>query len=71
MTCSDLTVKMHGKATVWPKSQIVIPKDVRELLNIKPGDDLMIISKGDMAIGMIKSDDVHKFLRYVHSELEQ
>ncbi len=60
---------MHGKATVWPKSQIVIPKDVRELLNIKPGDDLMIISKGDMAIGMIKSDDVPKFLRYIHSEL--
>ncbi|MEI7920013.1 MAG: AbrB/MazE/SpoVT family DNA-binding domain-containing protein [bacterium] len=24
---------------------MVIPKDVRELLNIKPGDDLMIISK--------------------------
>ncbi|MEI6117710.1 MAG: AbrB/MazE/SpoVT family DNA-binding domain-containing protein [bacterium] len=24
---------------------MVIPKDVRELLNIKPGDDLMVISK--------------------------
>ncbi len=70
MNCSDLTVKMHGKATVWPKSQIVIPKDVRELLNIKPGDDLMIISKGDMAIGMIKSDDVPKFLEYIHSEMK-
>jgi len=71
MTCSDLTVKMHGKVSVWPKSQIVIPKDVRELLDIKPGDDLMIISKWDIAIGMIKSDDVPKFLKYVHSELEQ
>jgi AbrB family looped-hinge helix DNA binding protein len=61
---------MHGKATVWPKSQIVIPKDVRELLNIKPGDDLMIISKWDMALGMIKSDDVSKFLQYIHSEMK-
>ncbi len=71
MRSCDLTVKMHGKATVWPKSQIVIPKDVRELLNIKPGDDLMIISKWDMAIGMIKSDDVPKFLQYIHAELNE
>lgn len=65
-----MKMKIHGKATVWPKSQIVIPKDVRELLHIKPGDDLMIISKWDMAIGMIKSDDVQKFLQYIKSELQ-
>jgi AbrB family looped-hinge helix DNA binding protein len=69
MKCSDLTVKMHGKVTVWPKSQVVIPKDVRELLHIAPGDDLMIISKWDVAIGMIKSDDVPQFLKYVNSEI--
>jgi AbrB family looped-hinge helix DNA binding protein len=71
MTCTDLTVKMHGKVSVWPKSQVVIPKDVRDLLNIKPGDDLMIISKWDMAIGMIKSDDVQKFLEYVKAEMKE
>lgn len=71
MTYTDLTVKMHGKVSVWPKSQIVIPKEVRDLLDIKPGDDLMIISKWDMAIGMIKSDDVQKFLQYVHAEIKQ
>lgn len=70
MTCTDLTVKMHGKVSVWPKSQVVIPKDVRELLDIKPGDDLMIISKWDMAIGLIKSDDIQKFLAYIHAEMK-
>lgn len=70
MNSCDLTVKIHGKVSVWPKSQIVIPKSVRELLNIKPGDDLMVITKGDMAIAMIKADDVQKFLTYIHSELE-
>ncbi len=71
MGSCDLTVKMHGKVSVWPKSQIVVPKNVRELLHIKPGDDLMVITKGDIAIGMIKSDDVQKFLQYVHAELEK
>jgi len=61
---------MHGKVTVWPKSQVVIPKDVRDLLKIIPGDDLMIISKWDIAIGMIKSDDVQKFLLYINSEMK-
>jgi len=70
MTHADLIVKMHGKVTVWPKSQVVIPKDVRDLLKIIPGDDLMIISKWDIAIGMIKSDDVQKFLLYINSEMK-
>ena len=71
MTNSHLTVKMHGKVTVWPKSQVVIPKDVRDLLHIAPGDDLMIISKWEIAIGMIKSDDVQKFLNYIGSEMNK
>lgn len=68
--CS-LEMKIHGKVTVWPKCQIVIPKDVRTLIGINPGDDLMVISKGGIAIGMIKSDDVQKFLQYVNTELHE
>jgi AbrB family looped-hinge helix DNA binding protein len=71
MTCSaSLEIKIHGKVTVWPKSQIVIPKDVRTLIGIKPGDDLMIVSKWDMAIAMVKSDDVQKFLQYMNAEIK-
>lgn len=70
MSCPHmLEMKIHGKVTVWPKSQIVIPKDVRTLIDIKPGDDLMIVSKWNMAIAMVKSDDVQKFLQYMNSEI--
>ena len=40
-------------------------------MGIKPGDDLMIISKWDIAIGMMKADDVPKFLQYVHAEMKK
>lgn len=71
MSCSrTIEMKIHGKVTVWPKSQIVIPKDVRTLIGIKPGDDLMIVSKWNMAIAMVKSDDVQKFLQYMNSEIK-
>jgi len=70
MTDSNMCeIKIHGKVTVWPKSQIVIPKEVRTLIGIKPGDDLMIVSKWDMAIAMVKSGDIQKFLQYMHSEI--
>ena len=46
MTCPHtLEMKIHGKVTVGPNSQIVIPKDVRTLIGINPGDDLIIVSK--------------------------
>jgi len=71
MACvSSVEMKIHGKVTVWPKSQIVIPKDVRTLIGIKPGDDLIVVSKWDMAIAMVKANDLPKFLEYIHSEIE-
>jgi AbrB family looped-hinge helix DNA binding protein len=71
MTCPHIPeMKIHGKVTVWPKSQIVIPKDVRTLIGINPGDDLIIVSKWDMAIAMVKSNDLPKFLQYLNSELQ-
>ena len=35
---------MHGSVTVGTKGQIVIPKDVRDMLNIEEGDILMVNS---------------------------
>ena len=71
MACSHTSeMKIYGKVTVWPKSQIVIPKEVRTLIGINPGDDLMIVSKWKMAIAMVKSDDVQKFLQYMKSEIK-
>jgi AbrB family looped-hinge helix DNA binding protein len=64
-------MKIHGKVTVWPKSQVVIPKDVRMLIGIKPWDDLMVVTKWGMAIAMVKSDDVQKFMQYINSELQK
>ena len=63
-------MKMHSTVTVWTKGQVVIPQEVREMLGIKPGDVLMVITKHDTAVGMVKIDDVPKMMQYMQQEME-
>lgn len=37
---------------VGPKGQIVIPSDVREMFNIKPGDNLLLLADMERGIAL-------------------
>ena len=65
----ELGVKMHGSVTVGTKGQVVIPKDVRDKLSIKSGDTLTVITKGGIAIGLIKNSDLPALLSYLQNEI--
>ncbi|HMT01152.1 MAG TPA: AbrB/MazE/SpoVT family DNA-binding domain-containing protein [Candidatus Absconditabacterales bacterium] len=58
-------MKIIGHVTIGPKGQVVIPKEARETLGLKPGDDLLVLMKGEMAIGMVKSSDMKKVIEYM------
>ena len=38
------------KTRLSSKGQVVIPKRIRDALNMKPGDDLVVLRKGDQII---------------------
>ena len=44
--------------TVNAKGQIVIPSDVRVLLDIQEGDQFVVISKDSYGLGHIKADRI-------------
>ena len=46
------TVKLSSK------NQIVVPKEAREHLRLKPGDELLVVPKGDAILIMTKPRDV-------------
>ena len=51
---------MKGKfvaiAKVGEKGQIVIPKEAREMFNIKPGDSLVLLCDKKKGMAVLKSD---------------
>ena len=48
--------KFVGIAKVGEKGQIVIPKQARDMFNIKPGDSLIILCDKEKGIGILKSE---------------
>ena len=61
-------VKMHGSVTVGTKWQIVIPKDVRDMLDISEGDTLMTMTKYGKFVGFIKAEDMTDFIELLKTE---
>lgn len=47
-----------GTAKVGPKGQIVIPNEIREMFDIKPGDTVVLLADSEKGIAIVKSDFV-------------
>ena len=68
------TKRVFGTAKVGDRGQIVIPKEARELFNIRPGDTLLIL--GDEDAGLVISrpevltDLASKILNTMNNEEE-
>lgn len=65
---ADMGVKMHWSVTVGTKWQVVIPKDVREMLGIVEGDTLMTMTKYGRFVGFIKAEDMGDFIDLIKAE---
>ena len=50
------TKKIFGVCKVGEKGQIVIPKEARNMFNIKPGDSLIMLGDSKKGIAIIKTD---------------
>ena len=48
--------KYVGICKVGEKGQIVIPKEARDMFNIKPGDSIIVLCDKDQGIALVKSD---------------
>ena len=54
--------KFVGIAKVGEKGQIVIPKEARDMFDIKTGDSLVILCDKSKGIGILKSEVIQDTL---------
>lgn len=59
--------------TVSPKYQVVIPKEIRQKLKLKPGQKLQIIELGDrIELILLKNiKEARGFLKGINTEIER
>ena len=51
------------EATLSAKNQIVIPREAREVLKLKPGDRLLVVVQGDRVMVLQKPKSYHDAIR--------
>ena len=60
--------KFVGVAKVGEKGQIVIPKEVREMFDIKPGDSVIVLCDKEKGIAMLKANAIEDLTDKVFSK---
>ncbi len=63
-------IKNYGMATIGERGQIVIPKEIRDEMKIKPGDKFLVFSKANMVIGFVKPENFDKLINEFISQLQ-
>ena len=66
MTSKD---KVYGTTTVGARGQVVIPADARKDLNLKPGDQLLVIGKFGKLLGLMKAEQLSEFVDTIMKNL--
>ncbi len=60
--------KFVGIAKVGEKGQIVIPKEARDMFDIKPGDSIIVLCDKRKGIALLKADTIEDLSDKVFSK---
>lgn len=60
--------KFIGIAKVGEKGQIVIPKEARDMFDIKPGDSVILLCDKEKGIALLKADAIQDYADRVFSK---
>jgi len=59
------TKHLFGSVKVGERGQIVIPKEAREIFDIKQGDILLVLGDVERGLALVKADVLQEFARKI------
>jgi len=62
---TEKTKHLFGSVKVGERGQVVIPKEAREIFDIKPGDILLVLGDVERGIALVKADAIQEFARRI------
>ena len=62
--------KFVGISKVGEKGQIVIPKEARDMFDIKPGDSIIVLCDKEKGIALLKADAIEDLTDKVYPKGE-
>jgi AbrB family looped-hinge helix DNA binding protein len=62
--------KFYGTTTIGARGQVVIPAQARKDLNLKPGDQLVVMTKFNKVLGLMNTEAMSEFVQTVMKNLE-
>ena len=63
--------RVFGTARVGDRGQIVIPKEARELFNIRPGDTLMILGEPDTGLVVSRPEVLNNLANEILNKVKE
>ena len=63
--------KFAWMVKIGEKGQFVIPKEARELFDLQPGDEILVLSDKERGIAILPKEKQQDFVKQVFSEIEE
>ena len=63
--------RVFGTARVGDRGQIVIPKEARELFNIRPGDTLLILGEPDTGLVVSRPEGLNNLANEILNKVKE
>ena len=56
---------------IGEKGQFVIPKEARELFDLKPGDEILVLGDIERGIAILPKEKQHDFVKRIFNDIEE
>ena len=56
---------------IGEKGQFVIPKEARELFNLHPGDEILILGDKEKGIAILPKEKQQTFIKHIFNKIEE